>query len=458
MSIDRKVNFKEEKLMLKRLLAIVLCLAFVFSLAACGGGEETSSTDGGSFSESNVKLPDYKPTSDKVQLLGTGDPSTYKDPTHWNYSFNEKLKLEYGVEIDYIRTTSSELPTKAAQLVLSSQSPDLIEYRAKDDPTFINNGIVQPVDDLLSFDEQVFQHLKDVNELFRYKDGKLYTFIRNYRNNGWCYYWLEDLEEAGLETPRELYYKGEWTWSKFAEYAKALTVKASDGTISRYGATYTNFIHAVTGETLVKYENGVYSNNLRSSKLAEFFNAATKITFEDKYVEPTSSSQDSFKSHKVSICLSTRSMLDNHLNEEQKNDLVSFSPLPKWDDADKYYTPAGYGTTWIAKGAKNIDGARAFFAIYVLLISNIDPVVEEQVHALSRAVKGYTEEDYALIEEMDDLTKFSLVQIRDEGLGVNWSASQRGEFLNNVMRWNKSWASQLETYYPLLNAAIDETK
>lgn len=445
--------------MLKRILSLMMCGVLVFALAACGGNEDKTDDAEGSFSEQqSVKLPDYKPTSDTVKLLGTGDGSGFKNPAQWNYSFNQKLKQEYGVEIEYISTTSSELPTKAAQLVLSGQSPDLIEYRAKDDPTFIQNNIVQPVDDLLSFDEPVFKHLKEVNENFRYKDGKLYTFIRNYRNNGYCYYWLEDLEEAGLETPRELYYKGEWTWSKFQEYAKALTVTSSDGTVSRYGAMFTSIIHPITGETLVNYNNGTYTNNLRSATLASFFNSASKMFFEDKTATATGSLNDLFVGHSVSIALSTRSMLDNVLLEEQKNGWVSFCPLPKWDNADAYYTPAGYGTTWIAQGAKNIDGARAFFAVYVLLISNIDPVIEEQVHALSRATKGYSDEDYALINEMDDLSKFTLVQVRDEGLGVNWSASQRSTFLNNVMSWNKSWASQVETYYPLLNVAISETK
>ena len=443
--------------MLKKILLMLLCVILTLGVTACGGDENKTEGDG-KFNESTVKLPNYKPTSDKVTLLATSDPKNYKNPVNWEYSFNEKLKVEYGVEIDIIRTTDNELSTKASQLVLSGQSPDLIQYRAKDDPTFIKNGLVQPVDDLLSFDEEVFKHLKDINELFRYKDGKLYTFIRNYRNNGYCYYWLEDLAALGLETPRELYYKGQWTWSKFEEYAKKLTVKGSDGSVERYGATYSNIIHTITGQTLVKYENGVYKNNLRNATLAEFFNKTSKGTFEDKYFEPTSSTQDSLKTHKVSICLSTRDLLDNRLHEEQKNGLISFCPLPKWDGADKYYTLAGYGTTWIAKNAKNIDGARAFFAVYVLLISDIDPVIEEQVHALSKATKGYSDEDYALIDEMDDLSKFTLVQVRDEGLGVNWSNSQRAEFLNNVMRWNKSWAAQVETNYPLLNAAISETK
>ena len=61
--------------MIKKLLALILCMALVLSLAACGGSgdKDDKDTDGGTFAESTIKLPDYKPTSDKVTLLGTGD-------------------------------------------------------------------------------------------------------------------------------------------------------------------------------------------------------------------------------------------------------------------------------------------------------------------------------------------------------------------------------------------------
>lgn len=445
---------------MKRVLAILLALALVFTIAGCGKGEGTNNeTDGGGFAKSTFEMPDYKPTADKVTMLTTMDNSMLEDPNQWYYNLNEKLKQLYDLSIYHLTTTSNDFAIKASQLVLSGDSPDLIEYREQDDPTFIKNGIVQSVDELFDFNEPIYKNYKERNEKFRYKDGKLYTFIRNYRNNGYCYYWLEDLQELGLETPRELYYKGEWTWSKFEEYANKLTVKGSDGTVSRHGAIVnSNLMHTCTGETLVKYENGEYINNLRSSKLADYYNMISRMTFETKVMPSNVSLWDHFKAHNASIALDMRNLLDNHLKEELPNDWVSFSPIPKWDGADKYYTPAGYGCTWIAKGAKNVEGALAWYATYILLISDVDPDIAAAVENLSRITNGYDDEDLAMLEEMNDTSKFELVQVRDRGLGTNWSAKERAEFVNSVVKWGKPWATAIETYYPLLTAAINESK
>ncbi len=445
---------------MKRILALVLALALVFALAGCGKNEGTNNdTDGGNFKESTFKMPDYKPTADQVTMLTSMDNSMLDDPNQWYYSFNEKLKQQYGISINHLTVTAAELPVRASQLVLSDDSPDLIEYRDQDDPIFIRNGIVQSVDDLFDFEHPLYKHLKEANEKFRYKDGKNYTFIRNYRNNGFCYYWLEDLAELGLETPRELYYKGEWTWSKFEEYANKLTVKGTDQTVSRHGAVVnSNLMHTSTGETLVKYENGEYINNLRSSKLADYYGMISRMTFETKVMPSNVTLWDHFKAHKASIALDMRNLLDNHLKEELPNGWVSFSPIPKWEGTDKYYSPAGYGCAWIAKGAKNLDGARAWYATYILLTSDVDPEIAASVEAFSRASNGLDDEDLALIKEMNDTSKFELVQIRDRGLGTNWSAKERSEFVNSVVKWGQSWPNAVEKYYKLLDAAINESK
>ena len=112
--------------MLKRLLALTLTVIMVFAVAACGN--EGASGDAGSkenYGKTKFDIPDYKPTDSKVKLLTYSDPIELKDPTLWMYIVNEKMKIEYGCEMEYIRTTSEEIPTKASQLVLSGQSPDL---------------------------------------------------------------------------------------------------------------------------------------------------------------------------------------------------------------------------------------------------------------------------------------------------------------------------------------------
>ncbi len=442
---------------MKKILALVLVVFMLFAAAGCAGKGDNSTGNNGEFSGSTIKLPDYKPTSNEVTMLTGMDNSLLDDPNQWYYSFNEKLKQEYGISIKHVTVPSTELPIKASQRMLSGQVTDLIEYREEDNPAFIKNGIVQPVEDLFDFNEPVYKHLEEFNKQFVYKDGHLYTFVRSYKNNGLCYYWLEDLAELGLETPRELYYKGEWTWSKFEEYANLLTVRASDGTVSRYGGVINSqLMHTTTGETFVRYENNKYINNLRNTKLAEYFNMIRRMTFETKVLASNVSVIDSLKAHTVSIGMSMRNYLDNHLLEELSNDWVSFAPIPKWEGADKYYVPALFGTTWIAKGAKNIDGARAWFAVYILLISDVDPEIEAAVNQLAIDTKGFDVEDFDMLYELKDTSKFEPIWIRDQGLGTNWSSGQRLQMINSVIRQNKSWASVVEEYYPILSAGIKE--
>lgn len=56
------------------------------------------------------------------------------------------------------------------------------------------------------------------------------------------------INELGLEDPRSLFNKGQWTWDKFAEYAKAGTRDTdNDGTtdIYGYGGVFTDFINGL---------------------------------------------------------------------------------------------------------------------------------------------------------------------------------------------------------------------
>lgn len=64
------------------------------------------------------------------------------------------------------------------------------------------------------------------------------------------------IEDLGLEDPQELYNKGQWTWEKFAEYAKAGTRDTdNDGSIDvyGYGGVFTDFVNGIV------MNNGVLS-------------------------------------------------------------------------------------------------------------------------------------------------------------------------------------------------------
>lgn len=444
---------------LKKIIAITMAVLLVISLTACAGDKEDEDASGdGQFGEAAIVLPDYDVKTDKVKILTWADPSNLKNPNLWLYNFNEKLKSEYGCEMDIIYTEESNVGIRATQLVLSGQSPDLIAYNARNNPTFVINNIVQPWDDYIDFNEPIFKDVKDINDKYRI-NGKVYTMITNWINQGFTYFWTEDLQELGLESPRDLYAKDEWTWSKLEEYAIKLTQKGTDGTVTRYGVGIDyNLMHLVTGESLVKSNGSSYTNNLRSTKLADFFNYMQKLVDVLKVSPKQANLFQQFQSHGISMYVGSRDIFDNRMFDEQKNDEIQFAPSPRWEGADKYYAPGRISAIWLAKGAENIEAACAYVAIWHLLVGEVDEKIDTAVKRLATAVRGHTEEDYALTDEMNHSDKFELIIAEDTGLGVNWSTTERSKFLNEVVNWSQPWATSVEKYSPLLDAGIKEAK
>lgn len=441
---------------ISRLLAVVLVLSMLATVIGCGGNDNNNEDSEGFVNESTITLPDLEIDSDKVYMLTWEDPSVLTTPSAYMYTVNEKLKQEYGVSLEYIRTLNTEIEIKAAQLVLSDNSPDMIALRDRDYPNFAVKNIAQPWDDYMDFSEPVFEGIKDVNDKYRI-DGKVYRYFNTYFNNGYTWYWVNDFAELGLKTPRELYYEGNWTWSKLEEYANKLTVKDSTGTVSKYGVGYEATMHLVTGETYVKANaDGTYSNNLSNSKLADFFNYSTRLGFETKVRPTVESCYDLFKQGKVSMLVFEQYYGANHLQNERLAGDVEFAPSPKWDGADKYYTP-GRGTGgWLAKGAKNPEEAVAFMAIWRLCSGKIDPVVIKAQQLRDTTLTGCDEEDFALIDEMNDPSKFEIIATLDDGFGTTWSSTERQVFQKDVLWYNKPWATAIQEYTPLLNSAINE--
>lgn len=442
--------------MLKRLSAFLLAVLMVLTIVGCGKKNDNNTEGEGFVKDSTIKLPELKIDSEKVYLLTWDDPSVLVTPSAYMYTVNEKMKQEYGVSLEFVRTLNTEIEIKAAQLVLSGNSPDMITLRDRDYPNFALKNIAQPWDPYIDFSEPVFEGIKAVNDKYRI-DGDLYRMTSVFLNNGYTWYWVDHFEELGLESPRELYYKGEWTWSKVEEYAKLLTQVDSTGAVSRYGVGYEPVMHLVTGETYVKQnEDGSYSNNLSSSKLAEFFNYSTRLGFESKTRYTGGHVEDPFKEGKISMVIFEAYLGANHLQKERLAGDIDYAPAPKWDNADKYYTPGRVNGAWLAEGAKNPEEAAAFMAIWRLCSGKIDPAVIEATKKRDEILAGNDEEDFALQDEMIDPDKFEIIMTLDEGFGTTWSSNDRLVFQKDVLWYNKPWATAVQEYNPLLNAAIKE--
>ncbi len=172
-------------------------------------------------------LPDLEISSDVVNYL-TWDNQKNMDKD----SANLLMQRIYGCKLKVIRTTYAELPSKAANLRLANNAPDLIKFRNQEFPGFITNDIVANVSEYLDFDNPLYAGLKSAADAYAYK-GEYYTFpTGEMYNNNYIYYWTSYFEDQGLDTPMDLYEAGEWTFSTMRERMKDLTLDEDrDGVI-----------------------------------------------------------------------------------------------------------------------------------------------------------------------------------------------------------------------------------
>ena len=445
----------------KWMSGLVAGLLAAVLVTGCNGGESGSKAPGesgapntsSSNSAEGVKLPELNITGDTVRYLCWGDKKELSEPTTWAYRINELMKEKYGCSLDYVRTTYEELPSKAAQMVLSGDSPDLIFFKQQDNPNFILNEIVQPVDDYINFEDPFWKDLKPLMDEYAY-NGKHYLPVLDVINNGYIYYYKGMFEDAGLQTPLELYRAGDWTWSKFRELAKELTVdKGNDGTIDVYGCTVSALYYYMScGEDFVKFaDDGTITNNMKSPTIAKAMNLLFDMgSTKDGSRNQQANDLELFQNGQVAM-MWNEAWVTSALGPKFKDGSVEFAPSPKMDGAEKYFAPGRVSCVWLAKGAANPGGAIAFSVVQ--RYSDIDPATKSAFRKAEQEQTGFTDEVYALMDEMNS-DKFTILPSQMEGVG-NWGNDEMFSMFNQLAQWDQPWSTVVETYYPVLQAQID---
>ena len=175
-------------------------------------------------------------------------------------------------------------------------------------------------------------------------------------------YYTPLFKDNALETPGELYAKGEWTWDKFLEYCDMLTVdNDGDGKIDQWGLgpryKWQNFAYAAGIIGIEEVGNGVLQSNWEDENMLKYFEFITKLE----------TIQARAKDEEGNVYndgwLGTGAMYIEAINQEQlanrdedgnilgNNEDTSFVPLPTMDGSmastpvwDKGYAiPEGAG-------------------------------------------------------------------------------------------------------------------
>ncbi|MBQ9142892.1 MAG: hypothetical protein IJX63_14055 [Lachnospiraceae bacterium] len=268
---------------LKKFLALGLATSMVFSMAACGnettdtgnnnGSQSSNTGDNNSGSNNNNNNKQDTPAGVRNIQIGTWWVQYYdsddalEDAPDWQTNqdadgddeatlkskeFNRgiaqmkfdnvpKIEQKYNCEFYWNNLTYAGVKESINVSILAG-APDCDIYLTDAGmavPAQMN-GLALDLKQILPADHDLFTAQQNMSYLDM-GDGKACIIMRQEAQKqveatyplGFN---IQMIEDAGLEDPRDLWERGEWTWEKFNEYCVALTQDTDgDGQIDQYG-------------------------------------------------------------------------------------------------------------------------------------------------------------------------------------------------------------------------------
>ncbi len=379
----------------KALLSTVLAAAMVTGLlAGCGETSgESSSNESSGQSEVSQDVSDSAPDSqpeDSAEASGNGSESgdvpayqslleidTLENPYvvfdhYWNPDDFEKAAIErYEAKYGEGTVTTNAIgwnkgiETMQANLAANAVSDLIFTEGNACFPGYVTKNYFQPITQYIQQDlGSSFMDEASMNN-FLYCD-EYYVFTNNARTKPYLVaYYIPLFEDNGLETPGELYAKGEWTWDKFIEYCDVLTADTDgDGTIDQWGLgpryKLGNFAYAAGIMSIEEIGNGFLKSNWEDENMLKYFEFVTSL----ESIQARAESNDGWLGTGAMYIETVAWEMANIAEDGtvSNNEDVSFVPLPTIDGS-MARTPVWDNGYAIPNGARNPLGGAVLAAM-----------------------------------------------------------------------------------------------
>lgn len=156
-------------------------------------------------------------------------------------ALEEKLLAEFNKENPGIRAKLLKVPgtaygNKMIIMLASRTAPDVMRVDHYNFPAHVQKGYFMPLDGFIAKDPtfRLDDFIPVTVEEGRYQ-GKLYG-LNVLFGSILMYYNKTMVQKAGLEDPFEVWKKGGWTWDRYLDYAKRMTLRKPDGRYEAFGA------------------------------------------------------------------------------------------------------------------------------------------------------------------------------------------------------------------------------
>ena len=371
-----KINFK-------KIVSLLMAIAMVFCLAACGEGETTSSyyeeVQGGN---NNGGSNNGGSTGDATQDIVTEIPTNLKGTTvkvlYWRPLTTDEKAVIKSFENQTGMKVQVKNATNAAGPYTELISASLAAKEGYDIAMFNNihfpgrpTSIMQPLNDIKGFDfndpawDKAMMDTQKIN-------GKYYgvnivgstqcEFVTMYFNDTM-------FKNRGVKTPRKLYEEGNWNWDTFLECAKAMTYKENGVQVYGYinrGTGYMTYWLQAAGIDFVTYDGSKFTNNISNANLLNTvkyyneFRTKHKIMGDNTYGVPHFRAGEAAMFSVISYAMFKES--DTKFSQMTDTiDAVPF-PMPKGQKQVAIVDSTLFG---ILKGANNAEGAAHFLRYFL---------------------------------------------------------------------------------------------
>ena len=468
---------------IKRVIAAAAALSMTASLAGCGStsstaDETTMTTTTAMTVEINTETlaaEDQATMDDVSNLLADVELEnktikwfSFYDPFNATTSGNTKaLSLElfekkYGGTIEYIPTTWQARFTDLSTNILGGTGIDFIAGGDLDSfPKGVPNGQFEPYDQYVDFESELWSPVKELNDQFEL-NGKHYLIATQATSGEVVIYNRQTIQANGYDDPAELLENGEWTWTAF----KDMLLDFVDPDAEQYGLDgwfNEKPLMLTSGMAPVELKDGQLVSNLFDARLEKTMNFMYELNQNglvlDKSLFGWAEHPEFIGEGKElfyicgTYCLESSPDIWSVTFGNPED--VMFVPMPKMDDADEYYLPAGLEAYMLCKGAQNPDGVARFMEC--ILASNQDPGAIEIADNKRRNDFGWTDEMLEMRYKIADMTAENPMYSIHTGCPTDmYNMLDSGEYGIRAAFYGHDWPSVREALAEAVNVMIDE--
>ena len=353
---------------MKKILALLMALAMVMSLAACGG----SASDKGTSDEAATEAPEVSAAPIKVAAIETAYGSEV-----WA-KVAEAFTAETGIEVQL--TTDKNLEDVISASMQGGEFPDVV-HLATGRPAglteqFIKDKAIAEITDVLSMtvpgeskkvSEKIAAGFTDTSLTNPYGDGKTYLAPMFYSPCG-LFYNAKLFEAKGWTVPT--------TWDEMWALGDAAAAEGialfTYPTAGYFDAFIAALMYVVGGpeffDAATHYEEGVWQT-AEGQKFMEILNKVASYTHKST---PAQANNQDFTKNQLMVMTDDALFMPNgtwivsEMAEAQKTLTNDFgwgmTAIPAVAEGGDQYAFCWFEQAWIPAGAENIDGAKQFVA------------------------------------------------------------------------------------------------